>query len=101
MFPQTLCDALSNLHSRAPMHSWDFSHALLCQAVGGPLDTYFESIDTTAFASGSIAQVPSAACPRLPPRRRSREQVADGVGRACPHAALGLRSRGRGHSCLT
>ena len=63
MFPQALCDALSNLHSGAPMHSWDFSHALLCQAVAGPLDSYFDSIDTTAFASGSIAQVPSSSPP--------------------------------------
>ena len=57
MFPQALCDVLSKLTHAAPMHSWDYSQRLLCHAVGGALHTYFDSIDTSAFASGSIAQV--------------------------------------------
>jgi len=58
IFPQPLCDVLANLHSGAPMHSWAYTRQQLVSAIGGgPLEGYFDKIETRAFASGSIAQV--------------------------------------------
>ena len=49
---------LSELHDKAPVHSWEASKAAIEKAFGLPVDQMFESIDHDAIASGSIAQVP-------------------------------------------
>lgn len=58
IFPQQLCDVLSSLHSGAPRHSWRYTRKQLAAAIEGrAIEDYFDSIETQAFASGSIAQV--------------------------------------------
>ena len=48
---------LSELHDKAPVHSWEASKAAIETAFGQPVEQLFESIDHSAIASGSIAQV--------------------------------------------
>ncbi len=48
---------LSELHDRAPIHSWAASKAEIEEAFGKPVEELFDSIDQKALASGSIAQV--------------------------------------------
>lgn len=65
MFPEALCDALSQLHNAAPAHPWSITETTLAQALHitspnqhliGP-NGVFEAFDITPLASGSIAQV--------------------------------------------
>ena len=39
------------------MHGWEYTKRELEAVLGGDISSYFDSIDTVAFASGSIAQV--------------------------------------------
>ena len=48
---------LSELHDKAPVHSWEASKAAIETAFGQPVEQLFETIDHSAIASGSIAQV--------------------------------------------
>ena len=48
---------LSELHDKAPVHSWEASKAAIETAFGQPVEQLFECIDHSAIASGSIAQV--------------------------------------------
>jgi aarF domain-containing kinase len=48
---------LSELHDRAPIHSWAASKAEIEKAFGKPVEQLFDSIEQKALASGSIAQV--------------------------------------------
>ena len=54
---QDLCLVLSELHDRAPIHSWAASKAEIEKAFGKPVEELFDSIEQKALASGSIAQV--------------------------------------------
>jgi hypothetical protein len=47
---------LSELHDRAPVHSWASSKEQIEKAFGKPVEELFDSIDHKALASGSIAQ---------------------------------------------
>jgi hypothetical protein len=63
MFPLPLCDALSNLHSDAPAHSWEFTQAQVEASLDIPPGTLFQvfkKFDEKPLASGSIAQVHKA-----------------------------------------
>ena len=55
---QDFCRVLSELHDKAPVHKWEASKAAIEKAFGLPVEQMFESIDHSAIASGSIAQVP-------------------------------------------
>lgn len=60
MFPESLCVALSQLHSDAPSHSWKHTEKVMEASLGlpkGSLLRVFDSFDKTPLASGSIAQV--------------------------------------------
>jgi len=57
MFPERLCAELSRLHSQAPTHGYEHTKAEVEQAVGCPIEAWFESFDKRPFASGSIAQL--------------------------------------------
>ena len=67
---------LSELHDKAPVHKWEASKAAIEKAFGLPVEQMFESIDHSAIASGSIAQVrshplllcPNPACVNSKPR---------------------------------
>ena len=54
---QDFCRVLSELHDKAPVHKWEASKAAIETAFGLPVEQMFESIDHSAIASGSIAQV--------------------------------------------
>ncbi len=63
MFPQPLCDALSNLHNDAPAHHWEFTQAQVESSLDippGSLLQVFKHFDEQPIASGSIAQVHKA-----------------------------------------
>mmetsp|Transcript_38380 Transcript_38380/g.114962 ORF Transcript_38380/g.114962 Transcript_38380/m.114962 type:complete len:666 (-) Transcript_38380:315-2312(-) len=60
MFPDALCEALSQLHSDAPAHSWPFTEKTVEQSLcipPGSLGEIFSSFEMEPVASGSIAQV--------------------------------------------
>ena len=60
MFPESLCIVLSQLHSDAPCHSWRYTQKAVETSLGLPHNTLsqvFDTFDTKALASGSIAQV--------------------------------------------
>lgn len=60
IFPADFCRVLSELHDKAPVHKWEASKAAIEKAFGLPVEQMFESIDHSAIASGSIAQVHKA-----------------------------------------
>ncbi len=67
MVLQDFCRVLSELHDKAPVHKWEASKAAIEKAFGLPVEQMFESIDHSAIASGSIAQVhphPLLLCPK-------------------------------------
>lgn len=51
---------LSELHDRAPVHSWAASKEQIEKAFGKPVEELFDRIDHKALASGSIAQARSS-----------------------------------------
>uniref|UniRef100_A0A7R9W948 ABC1 atypical kinase-like domain-containing protein n=1 Tax=Pseudictyota dubia TaxID=2749911 RepID=A0A7R9W948_9STRA len=60
MFPDALCEAMSQLHSDAPAHKWSFTERTVEQSLcvpPGSLPEIFESFEMEPVASGSIAQV--------------------------------------------
>ena len=60
MFPDTLCQALSELHADAPAHSWKITQQTVEEALCIPQGTLFDvfkEFDHEPVASGSIAQV--------------------------------------------
>ena len=54
---QDLCRALSELHDRAPQHTYLHTRLEVLRAFGRPIEELFESFDPRPLASGSIAQV--------------------------------------------
>ena len=63
MFPEALCDALSNLHNDAPAHSWEFTESQVESSLDIPPGTLlqvFQHFDKQPIASGSIAQIHKA-----------------------------------------
>lgn len=63
MFPEALCDALSNLHNDAPAHPWEFTQAQVESSLDippGSLHQVFQQFDKQPIASGSIAQIHKA-----------------------------------------
>ena len=57
MFPEELCVALSQLHSKAPVHGFDFTKNQIYTEFGETVTEMFESFSEKPIASGSIAQV--------------------------------------------
>ncbi|GMH32943.1 hypothetical protein BSKO_00777 [Bryopsis sp. KO-2023] len=57
LFPPEFCDALSQLHDQAPVHSIKETRDAIHHAFGIPLEEIFESFEDEPLASGSIAQV--------------------------------------------
>lgn len=67
LFPEELVDLLSQLHWRAPAHSWQRTRAQLAAAYGRMADSVFTHIEPEPVASGAIAQV-----------HRARVRLSDG-----------------------
>ncbi|XP_044462363.1 probable serine/threonine-protein kinase abkC isoform X2 [Mangifera indica] len=57
LFPRDLCKKLSELHTKAPEHSYEFSKKTIEKAFGRKLSEIFDSFEESPVASGSIAQV--------------------------------------------
>ncbi|KAG5234877.1 hypothetical protein OIU76_026106 [Salix suchowensis] len=57
LFPRDLCTKLSELHSKAPEHSFAYSKKTIERAFGRKLSEIFEGFEEVPVASGSIAQV--------------------------------------------
>ena len=57
LFPQDLCAVLSDLHSKAPAHSFAFTKKTIENAFGSKLDEMFDKFEEEPVASGSVAQV--------------------------------------------
>lgn len=57
LFPRDLCTKLSELHTKAPEHSFAYTRKTIEKAFGRKLSEIFENFEETPVASGSIAQV--------------------------------------------
>ncbi|KAM7262616.1 hypothetical protein ACFE04_000299 [Oxalis oulophora] len=57
LFPRDLCTKLSELHTKAPEHSFAYTKKTIEKAFGRKLYEIFENFDEAPVASGSIAQV--------------------------------------------
>ncbi|KAF5475582.1 hypothetical protein F2P56_007375 [Juglans regia] len=57
LFPRDLCTKLSELHSKAPEHSFAYTRKTIERAFGRELSEIFENFEESPVASGSIAQV--------------------------------------------
>lgn len=57
VFPTAMCEALSELHDRAPTHPPAATRAIVEASLGRTLEELFLSFDERPLASGSIAQV--------------------------------------------
>ncbi|KAK8487030.1 hypothetical protein V6N13_024552 [Hibiscus sabdariffa] len=57
LFPKDLCTKLSELHSKAPEHSFAYTKKTIERAFGRKLSEIFEGFEEEPVASGSIAQV--------------------------------------------
>ncbi|KAI4368187.1 hypothetical protein MLD38_016773 [Melastoma candidum] len=57
LFPRDLCAKLSELHTKAPEHSFSYTRKSIEAAFGRKLSEIFEHFEEVPVASGSIAQV--------------------------------------------
>lgn len=57
LFPRDLCTKLSELHTKAPEHSFAYTKKTIEKAFGRKLSEIFENFEEVPVASGSIAQV--------------------------------------------
>ncbi|XP_039025583.1 probable serine/threonine-protein kinase abkC isoform X3 [Hibiscus syriacus] len=57
LFPKDLCTKLSELHSKAPEHSFAYTKKTIERAFGRKLSEIFEGFEEEPVASGSIAQI--------------------------------------------
>jgi aarF domain-containing kinase len=57
LFPRDLCTKLSELHTKAPEHSFAYTKKTIERAFGRKLSEIFENFEEAPVASGSIAQV--------------------------------------------
>ncbi|KAK9788286.1 hypothetical protein WJX73_008757 [Symbiochloris irregularis] len=57
LFPPDMCQELETLQSRAPVHSLQYTRKAIQQALGAPLENFFDDFEGEPIASGSIGQV--------------------------------------------
>ncbi|KAF1890465.1 hypothetical protein Lal_00041206 [Lupinus albus] len=57
LFPRDLCIKLSELHTKAPEHSFSYTKKTIERAFGRKISEIFENFEELPVASGSIAQV--------------------------------------------
>ncbi|KAJ7968450.1 Protein kinase [Quillaja saponaria] len=57
LFPRDLCNQLSELHTKAPEHSFAYTRKTIERAFGRKIYEIFENFEEKPVASGSIAQV--------------------------------------------
>ncbi|KAL0406852.1 UNVERIFIED_CONTAM: putative serine/threonine-protein kinase abkC [Sesamum latifolium] len=57
LFPNDLCNELSELHTKAPAHSFAYTKSTVEKAFGRRLTEIFDKFEEEPVASGSVAQV--------------------------------------------
>ncbi|KAA8519898.1 hypothetical protein F0562_014192 [Nyssa sinensis] len=57
LFPRDLCTKLTELHTKAPEHSFSYTKKTIERAFGRKLSEIFDDFEEAPVASGSIAQV--------------------------------------------
>ncbi|KAG6778661.1 hypothetical protein POTOM_015001 [Populus tomentosa] len=76
LFPRDLCTKLSELHSKAPEHSFAYTKKTIERAFGRKLSEIFEGFEEVPVASGSIAQVHRATLRfRYPGKKQTKPTV--------------------------
>ncbi|KAK6283684.1 hypothetical protein POUND7_002636 [Theobroma cacao] len=75
LFPRDLCTKLSELHSKAPEHSFAYTKKTIERAFGSKLSEIFEGFEEEPVASGSIAQVHRASLRFRYPGQRVKPMV--------------------------
>ncbi|EOY28451.1 AarF domain-containing kinase [Theobroma cacao] len=75
LFPRDLCTKLSELHSKAPEHSFAYTKKTIERAFGRKLSEIFEGFEEEPVASGSIAQVHRASLRFRYPGQRVKPMV--------------------------
>lgn len=86
---------LSELHDRAPVHSFAETRRVVESELGQPLEALFEEFDPEPLASGSVAQVRPP--PRLPPWGHGVGHTALAFGRRrCTALCCAWRMAARG-----
>ncbi|XP_051135944.1 uncharacterized protein LOC127254731 isoform X2 [Andrographis paniculata] len=72
LFPNDLCNELSELHTKAPAHSYSYTKYTVEKAFGRKLTDIFEKFEEEPVASGSIAQIHQATLKSKYPRQRTK-----------------------------
>lgn len=88
LFPSDLCHELSELHSKAPAHSFAYTKRAVEKAFGRKLSEIFDNFEEKPVASGSVAQVHRATLRFRYPRKQIKPKLVavkvrhPGVGEA-------------------
>ncbi|XP_052114418.1 uncharacterized protein LOC107480623 [Arachis duranensis] len=75
LFPRDLCMKLSELHTKAPEHSFYYTKKTIERAFGRKISEIFENFEEVPVASGSIAQVHRALLRSTYPGQKAKSQV--------------------------
>ncbi|XP_009374313.1 probable serine/threonine-protein kinase abkC [Pyrus x bretschneideri] len=75
LFPRDLCTKLSELHTKAPEHSFAYTKKTIERAFGRKLPEIFDNFEEKPVASGSIAQVHRATLRFRYPGQRAKPIV--------------------------
>ncbi|CAN6683208.1 unnamed protein product [Malus baccata var. baccata] len=75
LFPRDLCTKLSELHTKAPEHSFAYTKKTIERAFGRKLPEIFDNFEEKPVASGSIAQVHRATLRFRYPGQRVKPMV--------------------------
>lgn len=75
LFPRDLCTQLSELHSKAPEHSFSYTKKTIEKAFNRKLPEIFDNFEEIPVASGSIAQVHRATLKYRYPGKQAKPLV--------------------------
>ncbi|MED6122132.1 hypothetical protein PIB30_037013 [Stylosanthes scabra] len=75
LFPRDLCMKLSELHTKAPEHSFYYTKKTIERAFGRKISEIFENFEEVPVASGSIAQVHRALLRSRYPGQKAKSLV--------------------------
>ncbi|KAK7412263.1 hypothetical protein VNO78_03714 [Psophocarpus tetragonolobus] len=75
LFPRDLCTKLSELHTKAPEHSFSYTKKTIERAFGRKISEIFDNFEELPVASGSIAQVHRASLKYRYPGQQAKPLV--------------------------
>ncbi|KAI4299270.1 hypothetical protein L6164_032745 [Bauhinia variegata] len=79
LFPRDLCVKLSELHTKAPEHSFGYTKKSIEKAFGQKISEIFDDFEEVPVASGSIAQVHRASLKYRYPGQKQTEPLVVAV----------------------